>query len=135
MIEYIRMLTTMIKVKENVKHDFLEIANLFLRTTQDLNILELNKYIGDLEVNNIWDERLQKRMLKNVLKIISDIIDTIIHFKRSTEDIDKALEEFVEVKKFSYEQYRNDFKAMKESGNINYVTINVVIGTLERIAL
>ncbi|MEA3354652.1 MAG: NAD-glutamate dehydrogenase [Campylobacterota bacterium] len=134
MIEYIRMLTTIIKVKEDVKYDFFEIANLFLSTTEDLNILELNRYIKELEVNSIWDERLQQRMVKNTLQIVSDIIDKVMHFKRSTENIEDAIGEFKKINEPKYKQYKSDLKALKESGNITFVNLNVVIGTLGRIA-
>ena len=133
MIEYIKMLTTIIKVKEDVKHDFFEIANLFLSMTEDLNILELNRYIAELEVNSIWDERLQQRMLKRTLSIVSKIIDKIMHFKRSTEDIEVAISEFKKVNTVQYSQYETDFKSMKASGNINFINLNVVIGTLGKI--
>ena len=134
MIEYVRMLTTMVQVKEDVKQDFVEIADLFLTTTQELGILELNKYIKDLEANNEWDERLKNRMLKQTLAATSDIIDKVMHFKRSNESIEEAFKSFATINKERYKIYQYDYKMMKQSGNINYININVVIGTLARIA-
>ena len=134
MIEYVRMLTTMIQVKEDVKQDFVEIADLFLTTTQDLGILELNKYIKNLEANSDWDERLKNRMLKQTLATTSDIIDKVMHFKRSNESIEEAFKSFATINKERYKIYQYDYKMMKQSGNVNYINLNVVIGTLARIA-
>ena len=133
MIDYIRMLTTIIQVKEDVKHDFVEIANLFITTTAELGILELNQHIFDLEPNNEWEERLKRRMLKKTIEVTSEIIDKVMHFKRDTETIDDAFKNFANIYKDKYESYLSDYKKMKQSGNINFININVVIGTLARI--
>ncbi len=135
MLEYIRMLTTMIKVKEDVKHDFFEIANIFMDTTKMLYILELNSYVLNLEVNNVWEERLQKRMLKRILRIVSNIIDKFMHFKRINELTDDAMKEFISIHDAQFKKYKTDFKALKESGSVNFTNLSVVVGTLERISL
>lgn len=133
-LEYIRMLTTIIQVKEDTKQDFLEVANLFLSTTKDLSILELNGYIKELECNNEWDERLKEKLLLDSLQIVSDVIDKIMHFKRSNENIEDAFKAFAEINKLRYNAYKKDYKVMKASGNINYVNLSVVVGTLAKIA-
>ncbi|MCV6608450.1 MAG: NAD-glutamate dehydrogenase, partial [Campylobacterales bacterium] len=102
-IDYIRMLTTIIKVKEDTKQEFLDVANLFLSTTQDLNILELNGFIKDLEANSQWDERLKEQLLLDTLEIISKTIDKIMHFKRSNENIEDAFSAFFEINKSKYD--------------------------------
>ena len=135
MIEYVRMLTIIIKVKEEVKHDFFEIANIFMDTTKSLNILELNSFVQSLETNNSWEERLQKRMMKRILRIVSNIIDKFMHFKRVNELTDDAMKEFMIIHQSKYAKYKNDYKALKESGTINFVNLSVVIGTLENISL
>lgn len=133
MIDYIRMLTTIIKVKEDVKHDFVEIANLFATTTAELGILELNQYIMELEANNEWEERLKNRMLKKTIEVTSQIIDKVMHFKRDNETIEDAFKNFANIYKERYDIYLYDYKTMKQSGNINFINLNVVIGTLARI--
>ncbi len=133
MIDYIRMLTTIIRVKEDVKYDFVDIANLFITTTAELSILELNQHILDLEPNNEWEERLKRRMLKKTIEITSEIIDKVMHFKRENETIEDAFKTFTKIYQEKYDYYQQDYKKMKQTGNINFINLSVVIGSLGRI--
>lgn len=133
MIEYVRMLTTIIQVKEDTKQDLVDVANLFLRTTQELGILELNEQIKALECSNFWEERLKDRLIKQTLEIVSTLIDKIMHFKRQNEDIEVAFKSFADIHKGGYDRYLKDYKAIKSSGNINFTNLTVVIGTLSQI--
>ena len=134
MIEYIRMLTTIIKVKEDVKHNFTDIANLFVSTTKELNILELNRYIQITEANSTWDQRLKGKLIQETLEIISTIIDKIMHFKRVNEDIQNAYISFKGINKDKFSKFNYDYSDMENSSTINLINLSVVIGSLNKIS-
>ena len=134
MIEYICMLTTIIKVKEDVKQNFTEIANLFVSTTKELNILELNRYIQITEAHSVWDKRLKSGLIKETLEIISAIIDRVMHFKRTTETIHDAYLTFKDINKTKYDKFSYDYTLMEKSASINLVNLSVVINSLNNIS-
>ena len=134
MIEYICMLTTIIKVKEDVKQNFTEIANLFVSTTKELNILELNRYIQITEAHSIWDKRLKSGLIKETLDIISAIIDSVMHFKRTNETINDAYLTFKNINENKFDKFSEDYILMEKSASINLVNLSVVINSLNKIS-
>mgnify|MGYP005986111721 CR=1 FL=1 len=134
MIEYICMLTTIIQVKEDVKQNFTEIANLFVSTTKELNILELNRYIHITEAHSVWDKRLKSGLIKETLEIISEIIDGIMHFKRTNETIHDAYITYKNINEHKFSKFNNDYKLLENSTSINLVNLTVVINSLNQIS-
>lgn len=134
MIEYICMLTTIIKVKEDVKQNFTEIADLFVSTTKELNILELNRYIQITEAHSVWDKRLKSGLIKETLEIISAIIDGIMHFKRPNETIHDAYLTYKNINESKFYKFTCDYTLLENSASINLVNLSVVINSLNKIS-
>ena len=133
MLDYVNMLTTIIEVKERTKHDFVEIANIFFKTTQELGILELIGDIKSIETSSNWEKRLQSRLIRQTIDTTSGLIENIMHFKREYESIDEAFDNFILLHKHRYEMYKNDQKALKNTQAIGLINTSVVIGTLAKI--
>lgn len=134
MIDYVRMTLTIINVKESTHRDFEEVAELFYRVSQDLDIIHLINDIQALEAKDAWEERLKLDMEKNVIEGIYMVITTIIQFKRSNESIEKGYAEFIGINKDMYGEYLRDIKMLKTLDSPGYTPVNVVISSLKRMA-
>ncbi|MFW5989801.1 MAG: NAD-glutamate dehydrogenase domain-containing protein [Campylobacterales bacterium] len=135
LIEFVKMVLDIIKVKEDGGDSFKDVAELFYTSMQTLNITYLIDGIKSLKPANMWEEKMKRELEKELFFTLSKIVREITEFRRSSESIESAFKAYLENKKHSYEKYLNDIKEIKSSeSQLSPVAIFVVINSLKKLS-
>lgn len=134
MIDYVRMVLTIFSVKESTHQSFQDVADLFFKATQDMEVLYLTDSVKNLNADSQWEERLKSELEKDIFESIFIIIEKIMKFKRSNEAIETAYGVFCEINHDRYSDYFHDLRELKSATGSNYVNLSVAINSLKKIA-
>ena len=92
--EYIKLTTAIIEIKRNNNIKFSELAEIMFSIVKKLNLVPLMQHIQKLESKNRLKITLQKQTLLLLKKIIIDLSQKVIDFKRDNESIAQSVDNY-----------------------------------------
>jgi len=115
-LDYLKLVTGVLIVYKSEIVDFVEIGKIYYMVIDKLSIVSLMRMIEELSVKDSSEEILQRQLKTMIEVLVIDLTKNILKFKRKNEDEKESVENYFKEKEFDLKKFREDIKALKESG-------------------
>ncbi len=129
-LNYMKYISTILKIKSSTDFHFHDIIVVFYKVVQRV---EIDRIMNIVEKMNTVDktEALLSIQLRQLLDATSlDITKSLLHFMRKDEEVDSAIEAFLQRRGFKEAQYQEKLNHLKNREKISMTELSVVVNEL-----
>ncbi len=120
-LEYMKYIFLILKIKSKTEYDFSEIAKLFYKVIEVLEIDVLMDLLENVTLSSYDDKLLQKQLRLLLGNISIEISKDILHFLRKGESLENGIQNYLQTKNFDIDNNPN----FKDRPTIQELSIGV----------
>ncbi len=129
-LNYMKFISSVIKVKNSTDFHFHDIATVFYKVLNSLEIDYLMNIIEQMTTNDTHEELLVSQLKQLLDNTSSDMTIAILHFMRKDEDINSAIKTYLESKGFDEKRYHDKLELLSKSENLTLLNLSLVVNEL-----
>jgi len=129
-LNYMKFISTILKIKYNTDFHFHDITMLFYKVVKKL---EIDLLVNTIEKMNVIDknEEVLLLQLKQLLEsTTSEITKSILHFMRKEEDMDSVIGDYLTKSGFNMNSYHDKLNILRENEHLSLLEMSIVVNEL-----
>jgi glutamate dehydrogenase len=130
-IDYLRFAMITIYIKENSNHSYKDVTNLFYYLIQRLDVVNILNLLDKLEIHNRWEKELKTQLRQRLEKVLVRFTNKLLNFKRKGESSEDVFNNYISEKNIHMEHPIGLLDEIKESDNLSFLNLGVIINGLD----
>ncbi len=129
-LNYMKYISTILKIKSSTDFHFHDITVVFYKIVQKLAIDKVMNIVEKMNITDKNEEVLALQFKQLLDSTTLDITKSILHFMRKDEEVDSAISEFFSRSGFDEERYLDKLNLLRENENTSMTELSVVVNEL-----